>query len=676
MIAAFHGGTRGAHELRRRHGASPRGWTLRRMIDAARSTGCSVRPLRAELEELERIACPAILHWDFDHFVVLKRADARCAEIHDPAVGARRYPLTELGKHFTGIALEVTPTPAFERGAPGERLQLSAFWRGLHGMVGPIAQLLVLSALIQLFALATPSYLQLVVDDVLVKRDVDVLHVLAIGFALLALINVATKALRGWANLHLVNQLNFSIGTRLFSHLIRLPLDYFARRHIGDVVSRFGSLKPIQEFFAGGVVAAAIDGAMAVTTLGVLFAYSPLLAGIALAAFVAYAALRIALIQPLRRRSQQSIAANARQDSNFLETIRALQGVKLFGKEAERERAWQDLFVDSINAATRAARLNLGYDASNGALLGIESVLIVFVGAQQVLSGALTIGMLYAFIAYRTHFSNAMNSLINQAAQYWLLRLHLERLADIALTEQEPGLIAESAFAAPVRGTLSIERLRFVYPGESVALLDGLDLVIEPGQLVAIVGASGVGKSTLLKLLLGLLRPTSGRIAIGGVPLDRFGIASYRAGIAAVLQDDRLLSGSIADNVGFFDLPLDRTRVERATRLARIYDDIVGLPMGFDSRIGDMGAALSAGQQQRLLLARALYREPTLLFLDEGTGHLDLESERAIMASIAELGTTCVYATHREPIARLADQVLTLAPGGWSIRPGQRRRSV
>ena len=468
----------------------------------------SARPLRVDIDELKRLACPAILHWDFDHFVVLKRVGARHATVHNPAVGERRYPLHEFSRHFTGVALELVPTPAFERSGRAAGLSLATFWRGVGAR--PLVQLLVLSTLIQLFALATPSYMQLVVDDVLVKQDVDVLGILALGFLMLALINVATKTVRAFASLHLANQLSYSIGVRLFSHLIRLPLDYFQRRHIGDIVSRFGSLKPIQAFIGGGVVAVVIDGGMAATTLVLLFVYSPLLAGIALAAFVLYAALRLLLFQPLRRRSHEGIAADARLDSHFLETIRALQGIKLFGKEAERERAWQDLFVATVNAGTRVGRLNLGYEGVNGALLGIENVLLVFVGAREVLSGALTIGMLYAFIAYRTHFASAMNSLIAQIVQFLMLRLHLERIADIALTEPERGATVASTFVAPVRGALSLERLCFAYPGDTGAVLENLELRIDPGQHVAIVGPSGVGKSTLVRLLLGLLAADCG----------------------------------------------------------------------------------------------------------------------------------------------------------------------
>src|SRR5262245_51554004 len=507
MIAAYHGDRSDLRSLRQRFGTTLRGWSLRRLLEVAGALGLSGRALRIEVDELRALACPAVLHWDFDHFVVLKRVRGRHATIHNPAVGERRLPLDEVARHLTGVAVELTPTPTLVHTKPREALQLWQFWRGATGLGRAIAQLLLLSTLIQLFALAAPSYMQIVVDDVLVKQDVDILRVLAFGFLVLALIQVLTKAVRSYASLHLTNQLSFSIGVRLTFHLLRLPLDYFRGRHIGDVLSRLRSLQPIQDFLSGGVVAAVIDGTMALTTLIVLLVYSPLLAAIAFGAFASSALLRLVVFQPLQLRTHEQIVAGARLDSNLMETIRALQGIKLFGKELERGQTWQNLFVESINAGASVGRFNIGFDAANGVLLGIESVLLVFVGAQQVLSGVLTIGMLYAVIAYRTHFANAMNSLITQGAQYLMLRLHLERIADIALTEAEPGLTVESSFVAPVRGALRLEAVSFHWPGDGAALIQALDLDIACGERIAIVGASGVGKSTLLKLMLGLLRP-------------------------------------------------------------------------------------------------------------------------------------------------------------------------
>ncbi|HTO59557.1 MAG TPA: ATP-binding cassette domain-containing protein, partial [Pseudomonadales bacterium] len=297
-----------------------------------------------------------------------------------------------------------------------------------------------------------------------------------------------------------------------------------------------------------------------------------------------------------------------------------------------------------------------------------------FVGAHEALSGELTLGMLYAFVAYRTHFSNAMQSLIAQFIQARMLALHLDRIADIAFAEPEIGEDAQSPFVAPVRGRLELERIAFAYAGSTAPVLRDVDLVVDTGEWLAIVGASGVGKSTLLRVMLGLARPTAGRVCIDGAPLDRFGLRAFRAGAAALLQDDVLLSGSIRDNVTFFDASPDNERLERAARDAAIHADVVALPMGYSSRIGDMGSALSLGQQQRLLLARALYRDPALLVLDEGTSRLDPATETAIMRAIAARGITCIYTTHRESVAALADQVLTLRADGWTLARGSADR--
>jgi ATP-binding cassette, subfamily B, bacterial CvaB/MchF/RaxB len=676
MISAYHGGDGDLQSMRRRFGATLRGWSLRRLLEAADALGFAARALRFDSSELAGLTCPVIAHWDFDHFVVLKVVKRRRVTIHNPALGERTLPLVEAARHLSGVAIELTPTASFECRAAAARLQLWDFWRGAPGLTTSLLQLLLLSALLQLFALAAPLYMQIVVDDVLVKHDVDVLTLLALGFTLLALVQIATKALRGWASLYLVNQLSRSVGVRLISHLLRLPLSYFQTRHVGDIASRLRSLQPVQDFLTGGVIAALIDGAMAVTTLIVLLVYSPLLASIVIAAFVSYALARLALFRPLRQRSQEAIVAAARLDSHLLETVRALQSIKLYGRERERGQSWQDLFVASLNAQARSARLNIGYEALNGTLLGLESVLLVFVGAQQVLSGALTIGMLYAVVAYRTHFSNAMNSLVNQAIAYLMLQLHLERIADIASTEPEPGLNPESSFAAPVRGALAIRGLRFGWPDDARPLFDGIDLDVAVGEKLAIVGESGTGKSTLLRLLLGLHQPSGGCVLCDGVPLQRLGLHAWRSGVAALLQDDLLLAGTIRDNISFFDLQCDPARLERAARLAHVYDEVMQLPLRFDSRIGDLATSLSAGQAQRVLLARALYRDAALLLLDEGTSHLDAAMELAVMRDILALPITCIFVTHRHDIAELADRILTLDGVVWGIRAGTRPASV
>jgi len=379
MVAAHHGLRSDLATLRQRFSLSLKGATLGDLVRIAGALQLNARPLRAELEHLPQLHLPCILHWDLNHFVVLTgvqgRGAGRVAVIHDPARGVRRLPLAEVSRHFTGVVLELSPGAGFEPHTERQRIGLRQLLGPVRGLRRSLGQVFVLALVLELFVLLGPFFLQWVVDGALLSGDRDLLLTLVVGFSLLMLLQVATGALRSWAVLYLSSTLNLQWLGNVFAHLMRLPVAWFEKRHAGDVISRFRSLKPVQEFITGGVVATVIDGAMALTTLIVIFVYSPLLAGIAIGAFVPYAAGRFALLQPLLRRSHESIAADARLDSHFLETIRALQGVKLFGKEAERERAWQDLFVDSINAGVRVARLNLGYDALNGLLLGIGHVL-------------------------------------------------------------------------------------------------------------------------------------------------------------------------------------------------------------------------------------------------------------------------------------------------------------
>jgi ATP-binding cassette subfamily B protein RaxB len=667
MVASYHGFRTDLRVLRQRFGVSLAGSSLRILMQNAANLNLSCRALRVELDELKKLKRPAILHWDFNHFVTLTDAGRNHVVIHNPALGARRYRLSEISRHFTGIALEVSPTAQFEKADVTQRMHLSDFYSGIKGFVPALTQLLVLSLLIQCFALASPFYLQLVVDEVLIKQDRDLLTLLGIGFAGLSVITVMTKTLRGYANLFIANQLNYTMGAALFNHLIHLPAEYFQKRHMGDVVSRFGSLKPIQEFISGGALTVILDGLMAITTLVMILIYSPLLSLIVLVAIAAFAVLRAVLFQSFRQRSQESIVAAASQDSHLMETVRGLQSIKVFSRESERESIWQSRFADTINAEIRIGRLTIGYEVVNGLISGAENVLVVFVGAQQVLSGVITIGMLYAFISYRIHFNNSITSVINQLIQLLMLGLHLERLADIGLTDKEKGLEEPGGFTIPLDGHIQLDKAAFRYSESEPFLFEKLSLHVDPGEFLAIYGPSGVGKTTVIKILLGLLTPVEGLLRVDSVPLEAYGIRSYRANTGAIMQEDVLMAGSIKDNICFHDLLGDFDRIRQVAELAEIHDDIVSMPMGYDSLIGEMGTALSNGQQQRVLLARALYQRPKILFLDEGTAHLDNHTAARVMENLRNLGISCVYITHDRKLLRFAHRILVMSTGQQKI---------
>ena len=674
MVAAYHGHAISMTQLRQRYPISQHGSTLRDLMTLAQWLGLSTRAVKVDIADIENLKFPAILHWDLDHFVVLKRARRNRFgrsrfDIHNPALGARQYRRADLSVHFTGIALELTPRPDFVAQAPPPRLKLTALLRGYRRLSLPMLQIIGLSIFIQAFALVAPFYLQFVVDEVLVKQDHALLSTLAIGFAGLTLLATTTRALRGFSATFIANTLSVHINSSLFGHLIRLPMRYFSNRHVGDVISRFDSLKPIQEFITGGAVAAGVDGLMAITTALLMFAYAPGLTAVVVAFLSLYAGLRVATFAMLRARQQESLGQHASLDAHFIETIRSLQSIKVAGREEERGNLWQNKLIEACNTDVRIARLQISLETVRSAINGSEVILVVYLGAGLVLESAFTVGMLYAFMAYRSHFSGAVGNLVDEFIRYRMLGLHLERVADIGHTRIEACFAEADIFGPAVRGGIELDNVSFRYSATGPLILESLSLQFAEHRLIAISGASGCGKSTLLKILLGLLEPTTGRLLVAGKPLTPAQLRSHRSAIGAVLQEDAPLSGSIIDNVSHFDPQPDLQQIQTCCTLAEIHRDIVAMPMGYHSVVGDMGAALSAGQRQRVLLARALYHKPCIVLLDEGTSHIDTATAITIIRNLRALDLTCVCVTHSEALLALADEVICLEPGGALAQP-------
>jgi ATP-binding cassette subfamily B protein RaxB len=661
MVAGYHGHRVDLNTLRRRHPVSLKGVTLRALMLLANHLKLAGRPLRFELHHLRELKLPAIVHWDMNHFVVLKSVSAKAIVVHDPAFGERRYPLAEASKHLTGVAIELTPTEEFTRKDEAVRLPLSAFWGQVRGGTPALMQILLLSLILQVVVIGSPFYMQIAVDEVIGKGDVDLLVVLAAGFAGLAAISAAATALRSYILLILQNTLSLQMAGKLFRHLVRLPLAYFEKRHIGDILSRFSSTEPIRVLLAEGLIAALIDGVMAVATLVMIFVYSAKLAAVVLIAVALYAALRIGLYRLLRRQHEELIRARAKEQSAFIESVRAIQSLKLFSRETESEGQWLNRYANAVNATVRLGRLTIGFKTLNETLFGIENIVTVYLGARLALDGSLTVGMLFAFMSYKRYFIDKSVELVEKALDFRILDLHLERLADIALATPEPGYGRPPlAYERPVEGRIELREVSFRYAETEPFILENVNLTVEPGEFVVIAGPSGAGKTTLAKVLLGLLDPSGGEVAIDGTPLPAFGTLAYREHVAAVMQDDHLVSGSIADNICFFDPAFDMDWMIECARHAGIHDEIMAMPMTYNSLIGDMGSSLSGGQKQRVLLARALYRRPRILVLDEGTAHLDVEMERRINDTLRELKITRVVIAHRPETIRAADRVFSL----------------
>ena len=663
MVAGYHGQGANLAELRRRFGLSLKGATLQDLVRIADRLGLASRPVRLELDELRLLKTPCILHWDLNHFVVLKSVGRHGIVIHDPGVGVRRLALSEVSKRFSGVALELTPIEGFQPAQAAPRVQLRALLGRLVGLKAALGQLFLLALAIEVCAVVSPFFLQWVVDHALVTADRDLLLTLALGFSLLLLIRTAVSAMRGWMLIALGASLTVQGRANLFSHLLRLPAAYFATRYLGDVMSRFGSQETILQAITTDVVEALLDGLMAGITAAVMCVFAPGLAVVVLMGALLYGLLRWAAYTPLRQASAEAIVWAARRDSHFLETLRGIQAIKLFNAQEGRRGRWLNLLVETVNRQLTTQKMHLLFRTANSLLLGGLAILVVWLGAQRVLEHTFSVGMLLAFIAYKDQFLGRVSNLINKALDLRLLGLHAERLADMALTPPEPRSQSVDLVREPLPASIEVRNLRFRYSDNDPWVLDGIAFRIEPGESVAIVGPSGCGKTTLLKLLASLLQPSAGEILVDGQPLARVGLERYRSMLGVVMQDDHLFAGSMADNISFFSEYPDPQRIEQCAKLAAVHDDILAMPMGYHTLIGDMGTVLSGGQKQRVLIARALYHQPSILLLDEATSHLDISREGAVNAAIGATQVTRIIVAHRPETIRSADRVIVLDQG-------------
>ncbi len=662
MIATFHGFMTDLVAMRQRMSVSMKGTTLKTIAQIAETMKMSARGVQVPLEALDRVKLPAILHWDMNHFVVLTKVSGsgkkRRITIHDPARGKRVMGQDETSRHFTGVAMEMLPTPGFRTVEERERISSWQLLSAASGYKSTIAQIFLLSLALEVFAIGTPFFLQLVIDRVLVGRDVDFLTVLAVAFAVLVVVQAAVTALRAWVGVYLSTQINVRMLADLFSQLIRLPLSWFEKRNIGDIISRFRSIDAIQRTLTTTFVEAIVDGLMVALTLAVMFFYSVPLTAIVVAAALLYGLARWLVYYPQRRATDEQLAHESKSGSHFIETLRGMMAIKLNMREQERRAGYQNLVVDHINAGVRVQQIAIVHRAANGTIFGLENVAVIWLGAMSVMRGELTVGMLFAFLTFKLLFLTRINLLIDKVIEFRMLDLHAERIADIALTEPEP-VGAQRATSRELPLAVRAENIGYQYGSEGF-VFRGVSLEVDVGETIALVGPSGCGKTTLIKVLTGLLPPSEGTLYVAGHDLKELDLGSYRSRIGVVMQDDQLFIGTVEDNISFFDPTHDPARAHECARIAGLDVDIMGMPMQYNTIVGSLGVALSGGQKQRLLLARALYRQPEILFLDEAFDQLDLDREYEITDRLVELGLGVVIVSHRPDTVRRVDRVIDI----------------
>jgi len=674
MVASFHGLDIDLATLRRRVPTSPRGVPLRALMDIADKVGLTPRAVKLPLEELSDLSAPCILHWDLNHYVVMEGVRGKTALIHNPDGHSGPMRFDEISKHFTGIALELQPNVNFQRGDIREKLKLSQLWQNMSGLKRAIAQVLVLTFVLQVYMLATPYYMQIAIDNALPALDLNLLSVLAIGFGLFTLINVGASLLRSFVLLFAGTTLGFSLSSNIARRLFRLPVDWFEKRYTGDILSRFQSVGPVKNLLTEGAVAAIVDGSLALLTLTLMFWYSGVLALLALLAFGSYCIVRAFSFSVEREAKEASIIMRGKEQSTLIETMNGITTLRIFGREGLRHALWQTKLTDSVNAEVRVARIGIWQTTANTFIFGIESIVTIYLAVSFVIVGdSFSIGMVFAYMAYKSQFIQKATALVDNAVALRMLGLHLERLSDIALSDEDRSFGESLNRETELVGKIELRNVFYRYSQIDPFILKDVTLTINRGDFVAITGQSGGGKTTLVKILLGLIEPESGQLLIDGVPIERFGHKSYHRQIAAVLQDDNLFAGTLADNITFFDESIDEQRIINAATAASIHDDISRMPMQYETLVGDMGSTLSGGQKQRVLLARALYKEPRILIMDEGTAHLDIEHERAVNAAISAMGITRIVIAHRKETIEAAERLLIMV--GGELRDAQEHLS-
>jgi ATP-binding cassette subfamily B protein RaxB len=660
MIARFHGYETDLAGLRRRFSSSLKGMPLNRVIEIAHALGFDARPLRAELAYLPDAQWPCILHWNLNHFVILNRVTRRGADIYDPAHGRYWMPLDEVSKHFTGVILELQPGADFSRAEERPRISMRALTGRITGLPRVLIQVLGLAFVIETLALVMPFQMQWVLDQVLLSGDQNLLLVLTLGFLIALSLSTALSLARAWIISWFGATLNAQWITNLFGHLLKLPLDYFEKRHMGDVLSRFSSVQSIQATLTGSFVEATLDGVMGSLALVILCLYSLPLTMVVVIASLLYVLLRWGMYHTLWRLNEEQLVYVARQQTELMESVRGVQAIKLGNKQSERKLRLANATSEAALRMMRSQRITLAFGVINRNLFGAQRIALVALGAYLAIQGKFSAGMLVAYIAYADQFATKIGNLVDKAVEFRMLRLHGERIADIALAEPERHALGVYSGPEP-EPRIEVRNVSFRYADGEPWVLRNVNLMIHPGESIAVVGPSGFGKSTLAKLLVGLLAPTEGSIEIGGLDIRSYGLDNYRKLIGAVMQDDSLFAGSIADNISLFDPAAAIDDIMAAATAAEIHQDIMAMPMGYESTVGDMGSALSGGQRQRLILARALFRKPRLLVLDEATSHLDEAREFLIAERVKQMKMTRILIAHRSTTIASADRVLDLA---------------
>lgn len=662
MVLGYYGKTTSLDELRKALGTGRNGCTVTSLLRVGRAYNLRGRAVRVEIADLNQIPKAAILHWEFGHFVILECFKGQQIGIIDPAFGRRTVSMDVFRRAFTGVALLFEPTDAFERGAVTRKPAVARLFRQILEESGLLGRIISTSVLTQILSAILPLFTGIVIDRVVPDKSYSLLLVLAVGYVAFQLFQILLGFLRAHLLIYFQTKLEARFTLRFLDHLIDLPYSFFQQHTAGDLMVRMGSNNAIRDLLTSTTLSTLLDGTVASVYLVLLLIASlPLTAAVALLALA-----RFGLLVLIRHRQRMLLAETlenqARSQTFQVEMLSGMETLKGMGLDHRAAERWSNMFIDGLNVGIRRSKLGAISSAFSGLVGIVASIVLTFYATLLVLNGTMTLGTMIAFGALAAGFLGPLNSLSSSVLQLQFIEIYLDRLNDVMVSplEQEGSSILVTA---PLSGAIALDHVSFRYGTQDELVLREISLEIRPGQRIAIVGRTGSGKSTLARLLAGLYEPSSGRILFDDTDLKHLDRRSLRSHLGIVTQETQLFGGSIRSNIALSDPGMDLDRVIRAARLACIHDEIMAMPMAYETPLTDRGLSLSGGQRQRLAIARALASKPDILVLDEATSHLDAATETKVNHNLASLHCTRIVIAQRLTTIRDADAIVVIDAG-------------
>lgn len=659
MVLAFHGHHAPLGEVRERCGSARDGATALKLVRAARTYGLDARGERLGPAELRSVRPPAILHWEFNHFVVLERASARRYVLVDPLFGRVEVTERELRRRYTGVALVFDAPRGFARRRRAHP-SLDRYLRVFRSQRGAVVQILLAAVGLQVVALAVPVATQVLIDRVVIAQQHGWLWGLAAGLTGTWLAKSLLVVTRNWVTQGLATRLDAELMAEFVAHLVRLPLTFFAVRAPGDLAHRVQSNGRVRSLLQTHGVGTLLDVVLVLAYGGLMLAYDVALGALV----VGLGAGRLLLLLALRRRTVLAavteLAAAGSENASLFEALSGFETMKASRAEAPTVLRWSHRLMRYVEAEKERRRHDIRVREAMALVHGVTTAAVVLVGGQRVIANEMSVGVFASFLTLQSLFTFPLESLLTAISQLQYMASHLARIDDVMRSpiERQGG-----ADPGPLGGALEVRDVSFAYDAGARPVITGLSFAARAGEKIAIVGRTGAGKSTLAGILLGTNVPSAGSVLLDGRPLAELELGRVRRQIGVVLQHDFLLDDTVRANLSLHDPAIPLERLRWAAEMACVHDVIEALPQGYDTRVGERGSLLSGGQRQRMVLARALVHQPPILLLDEATSAVDADLERRIHANLAALRCTRIVIAHRLATVTDADRVLVLAEG-------------